>query len=627
MSGIVAVARRVAMGDDDEEIRSLTKAMSFRGPDGLAWRRLGQAALGSAHMYTRVGQQDQPLPLRLDDAPVWITADARIDAQADLVRALAATGRQVPPQVTDAEFILHAYLCWDTDCLQHLLGDFCFAIWDERQQCLFAARDHFGIKPLFHAALAEGVLVGNTLQVMTEHPELGAEHDDLFMADFLLFGESREPESTAYAGIRRLRAGHALRWSAHEGRRIWRYWQLPVFEPRTGSQRNDEVGDFFELLKTVVRDRLRTERIGLELSGGMDSTSLAVMARLCLLEDTGEADMLGVSVVYDEWMPDEERHYASMAAGRLSLPAEFVVAESFRLFDQPANGWQRPEPVMDLLPTLKHHVLARSAAFGRTWLTGWDGDALLSEPLRPFLRCMVRQRKYGDWVGAVVSFLGAQGPLWLSGWRQRWRQRTLPLPPEEAPLRFPDWIHPDLVDRLNLKARWQNPPQTWRRIDDTPRPYAYQVLSQMAEDGRAFEHYDPGIHGFAIDYRHPLMDLRLIEHCLRLPVQPWCIKKHILRQAMRPHLPKLVVNRPKTPLPTSPIPPLLQRDTGSVQPWPIDAQKMQPIVNLDKLIPWNTWLAKESWNQRPIAWEQAGRPWVLGQWLQHRRPAHHQTAI
>lgn len=627
MSGIVALTRREAFEESDEEIGRLTRAMAFRGPDGLAWRRQGQAALGCAHMLTRLEQQNRPLPLRLGEAPVWITADARIDGQAELVRTLTAAGRHVSSQATDAELILHAYLCWGTDCLQHLLGDFCFAIWDERDQCLFAARDHFGIKPLFHATLAEGVLVGNTLQAMTAHPEVGQAHDDLFMADFLLFGESRDPEGTAYAGIRRLRAGHALRWSACEGQRIWRYWQLPVFEPRTGSQGRNEVGDFLELLKTVVRDRLRTERIGLELSGGMDSTSLAATARMCLLEDRGQADMLGISVVYDEWIPDEEKHYASLAAGYLNLPVEFVVAEPFRLFEQPTNGWQRPEPVMDLLPTLRHHVLTCSAAFGRTWLTGWDGDALLSEPLRPFLHTMIRQGRYASWAKAMASFLGAQGPLWLSGWQQRWRQRTLPVPPEEAPLSFPDWIHPDLVDRLALKARWQDPPQTWRRFDDTPRPYAYQVLNQMAEDGRAFEHYDPGMHGFALDFRHPLMDLRLIEHCLRLPLQPWCIKKYILRQAMRAHLPKKVVNRPKSPVPASPIPPLLERDTASVLPWSVDQQETQKFVNFDKLIPWNDWLATKSWNQRLIAWEQGGRPWVLGHWLQHARLTHDQAAI
>ena len=620
MSGIVALARRAAPEADDTEIARLTTAMSFRGPDGLAWRRLGQAALGCAHMHTLSGQAGQPLPQRLADAPVWITADARIDAQADLHRSLAGAGRQVPPQATDAELILHAYLCWGTDCLQHLLGDFCFAIWDERQQCLFAARDHFGIKPLFYAPLADGLLTCNTLQAMTRHPEVGEKLDELHVADFLLFGAPQELEGTAYAGIRRLRAGHALRWSAHDGQRIWRYWQLPVFEPRAASAGSDEVGDFFELLQTVVRDRLRTERVGLELSGGMDSTSLAALASKCLLEDTGQADMLGICVVYDEWMPDEERHYASLAAKHLGMPAEFVAAEQFQLFDHPTDARRYPEPVADLTPGLKHHVFARSASFGRVWLTGWDGDALLSEPLRPFLGKMAQKGHYADLAKAVTSFLLGQGGLWLSGLRQQQRRRALPEQAGDGPQRFPDWIHPDLVNRLNLKARWESPPQTWRRFDDTPRPYAYRVLNQMAEDGRAFEHYDAGMHGFALDYRHPLMDLRLIEHCLRLPVQPWCVKKHILRQAMRPYLPRAVINRPKAPLAASPIPPLLKRDMERVSPWSVDEQKMQQFVNVDKLKLWNAWMSHENWNQRLLAWEQEGRPWMLGQWLQHDHP-------
>ena len=618
MSGIIAYTQSTTVGDGGTLIGRLTQAMEFRAPDGLSWEVLGPAAMGHARMITATGEAAPKMPLRLEEAPVWITADARIDAQDALRSALAASGRKVSTQANDAELILHAYLCWGPDCLERLLGDFCFAIWDGRKQELFAARDPFGIKPLFFARLAEGVLVGNTLTALCQHSEVGTTLDEQHMADFLLFGEALDPESTAYAAVRRLRAGHGLTWSANHGLKDWRYWQLPVFEPRHASSHGDEVAEFFDLLKTVVRDRLRTDRVGFELSGGMDSTSLAAMAKLCLNENTGRADMLGISVVFDEWMPDEERHYASLAANHLGLPALFLAAEQFRLFDWPAGARHPPEPWMDLMPGQRHRVLSESAAFGRVWLTGWDGDALMSEPLRPFLAGMARKGQFLGLARAVTSFFHDQGGLWLSGVHQRLQRGRLARKPQETPPGFPEWIHPDLVQKLDLKARWASPPQTWQRFDDTPRPYAYRVLNQMAEDGRAFDRYDAGVHGFTLDYRHPMMDLRLIEHCLRLPLQPWCVKKHILREAMKHHLPQEVTRRPKAPLAASHMPALLQRDMAGVPHWSVAHENLCQFVNYDKLIHIDDWLSHANWRPGLLAWEQAGRPWVLGQWLETR---------
>ena len=68
---------------------------------------------------------------------------------------------------TDVELILHAYRRWDTGCVDHLLGDFAFAIWDGRKQRLFCARDHFGVKPFFYAR------VGNALFSATRSTACG----------------------------------------------------------------------------------------------------------------------------------------------------------------------------------------------------------------------------------------------------------------------------------------------------------------------------------------------------------------------------------------------------------------------------------------------------------------------
>src|SRR5215213_8730899 len=87
------------------------------------------------------------------DGHVWITADARID---DCTNT----------DLTDAERILYAYQTWGENCVDHLIGDFAFAIWDGRTRRLFCARDHFGVKPFFYGQIGDSFLFGNTLECL-----------------------------------------------------------------------------------------------------------------------------------------------------------------------------------------------------------------------------------------------------------------------------------------------------------------------------------------------------------------------------------------------------------------------------------------------------------------------------
>ena len=109
-----------------------------------------------------------------------------------------------------------------------------------------------------------------------------------------------------------------------------------------------------------------------------------------------------------------------------------------------------------------------------------------------------------------------------------------------------------------------------QRSEHPTRPYAYTAYQSLASDTSFFDAYDPGLTGQPLEYRHPLMDLRLMDFCLSLPLQPWVVKKHILRVAMRGLLPEAVRTRPKSPLAGWPHMALLQRaNTGSIFVGPV----------------------------------------------------------
>ena len=178
------------------------------------------------------------------------------------------------------ELVLRAYAVWGVDCVRHLLGDFSFAVWDAPRQRLFCARDHLGVKPFYYAQLGRTVVVSNTLDCIRLHPAVSRDLNDAAIADFLLFGANQADRPTSFRDIQRLAPAHSITWS-DGAPRCRRYWTLPVEEPIYFQRADDYSDRFKELLQAALRDRLRTRRVGVLMSGGVDSPTLAAVAQTC----------------------------------------------------------------------------------------------------------------------------------------------------------------------------------------------------------------------------------------------------------------------------------------------------------------------------------------------------------
>ena len=553
MSGICGIVNLDGAPADRERLHDMTASMAFRGPDGEGEWSAGPAALGHAMLRTTFEARDERHPASLD-GQVWIAADARIDARADLRARLAARGRIVARAATDAELILHAYHAWDEDCVAHLLGDFAFAVWDAPRRKLFCARDHFGVKPFFHARAGECVVFSNTLNCIRRHPAISTELDELSIADFLLFELNQDPAATTFRDIRRLPPAHCLTASS-QGVRVREYWSLPLETRVRYRDSGDYVEHFKELLEVAVADRLRTDRVGVELTGGLDSTSIAATALAVIARGAPACEVSAHTIVYDRLIPDDERRFAAMVAGKLGIPIHYFAADEFVLYDPRDRAQvQPPEPFHDPRAASTREALRRSASLGRVMLTGWDGDALLNESPKPYLRTLLRDRRWARLAAGVVSYGVSQRrlvPLTVRAWFKGGG-------PDAGTPAYPAWLEPSLEARLGLRARWEyayNEPQVTHPV----RPYAFRTLASIMRMSSFFEYSDAGVTGVPLEHRHPLMDLRLQEYCLSLPPLPWCVKKEIVRRAMRGVLPEPVRRRPKTPLAGWPEMELLHR--------------------------------------------------------------------
>src|ERR1700693_2138840 len=166
VSGIVGIFHRDGTPLAGERLRSMMEFLTYRGPDGQDMWSGSQIGFGHSLLNTSQEPNSQKQPIHLES--LWITADVRLDSKAELIGKLQAIGRRIEG-TCDAALILHAYAAWGAACVEHLRGDFSFAVWDSVAKTLFCARDHFGIEPFYYAKPGKEFIFSNTLNCLRRH--------------------------------------------------------------------------------------------------------------------------------------------------------------------------------------------------------------------------------------------------------------------------------------------------------------------------------------------------------------------------------------------------------------------------------------------------------------------------
>jgi asparagine synthase (glutamine-hydrolysing) len=555
VSGIVGIFNLDGAPIDRILLARLTNTLRFRGPDAQRiWFR-GPIGLGHTLLQSSTEFRDEHQPLSLD-GNCWMVSDARVDGRSELIAALQSHGRQPLDEASDAELILRAYKVWGEDCVEHLLGDFAFAIWDAQHRRLFCARDQMGVKPFFYARLGSLLVFGNTLDCLRQHPAVSDRLDDLSMADFLLFDLMQDPAATAFADIRRLPAAHVL-LCEQQDLSIRRYWTPSAAAGVHYRRPADYVERFQELLDTAVADRLRSESACIFMSGGLDSPTVAAGATRVSRRNGNSCALWAYTQVFDSLIPHEERHYAGLVAQALKIPIEYRADDHLRLFQMARQAdYHPPEPVHAAWPDVAADQLQRVSTVSRVVLTGFGADPLFSGRISVHLRELLRQRRLGRALADALRYCTVEGRLSRLYLRTRWR--ILFAPKEVSSGFFPAWLNEDFAKKLGLRDRWETfsggrgmaPP-------DAVRPEAYECTFAPLWPS-LFGAYDAGVTRVPVEVRHPFFDLRLMSYLLALPRLPWCCDKQLLREAARGVLPDAVRLRRKSPLLADPLLKLLE---------------------------------------------------------------------
>ena len=562
MSAIFGLVRVNGDGLPRHALATMRSAAAAHGGDGSgAWT--GSSA-GLGQQLKRVTPEDaserQPLVSR--DRMRVLVSDGRIDNRRELAGQLGLP--RPSPDVPDSAFIMAAYERWGDDCADHLIGSFSFAVWDERRKRLLLARSPFGAKPVFFHQAADFVAFATMPRALFALPGVPRKLCLSSVADNLILVPP-EPGASLFHGIRSLEPGHAVTVD-HRGCRVREFWRPELRHELRLGRDEEYVAAFTELFNRVVADQLRSlTPVGVLMSGGLDSTSVAAMAAP-LLARRGErlAAFTGAPRAgfrepdAPDWLVDEAPLAGTVAARYENIDLSVIRAKGLfldgldRYFDaaeMPYEGtasrvWY--EEIMAEAQRRGIGVLLTGKCGNLT--VSWNGGGLLRSLVSagrwPAAWREARDRAPGGRARPAARVLASGGliPQLPSGAQlaiTRWRGNDDPLLAREnwwAPV---SPIHPEFAREQAVAARSRaRACDHWlmRRID-TPASRLRRLMYDV--------HHISGVNGacsarYGVDIRDPTADTRIAEFCLSLPEEQYRrggVPRSLIRRAMADRLP------------------------------------------------------------------------------------------
>ncbi len=484
-----------------------------------------------------------------EDGSVWVVFNGEIYNYSELREDLIARGHRFASN-SDTETLVHLYEQEGADGLVKLRGMFAFAIWDARRRKLLLARDRFGKKPLYYAALPRGLYFASELKCL-RLPGIPDQFDDSALRLYFQFGYIPDPASP-YRAVRKLRAGTWLEYDARGGVREGRYWRLPppVKEPPAGcteAEAETRVRDAFD---ESVRLRMVADvPLGAFLSGGIDSS--CVVAAMAL---HSPAPVKTFSIGFEE-ADFNELHYARLVADRwrtehheivLRPDAAALAFEMARCFDEPfADTAAIPNYLLAQF-TARHVKVALSGDGGDELFGGYDSFRRV-EQLAVYDRAPQALRRLASVLASLLPY-SAYGKNYL---------RMISRP--SGLLRYFELNYtPYLLRKELLEPEWMLPADAaflTRTFADCLLPEGADTLAQAMYfeatanlTGGMLVKVDRTTMAHSLEARCPFLDDRLAELAAAIPHR-WKIRngrgKDILIRAMASRLPPELLHRGK----------------------------------------------------------------------------------
>lgn len=557
MCGIIA-----AVGADSrpslEEIHRGLKALHHRGPDAAhTWQSVtGDVILGHTRLsIIDLSTGDQPLSN--EDGTIHAVVNGEFYDFERQRRELESRGHRFRTR-TDSEILLHLYEDYGVDCVHHLRGEYAFVLWDQRQQTLFAARDRFGIKPLFHAQINGTLHFASEVKALYACGAPRAWDEEGFLLAFGLAGSGSA--QTAFRGVQNVPSGHYL--VAKSGSvSLHQYWDFDFPEESSVKLKSDQeyAEEFRAVLDEAVRLRLRADvPVGCYLSGGIDSCSiLGLMAR------HAPSRVRAFSLAFDHPAYDESAIAKEMAE-LTGAEFETIPVTQNGLADDFSDAVYHGEAFFANAHCVAKFALSRAVhqAGFKVVLTGEGSDEILAG--YPHFRADLSRNCATAAQAAIQQALATSNtvsrgvlladgqvapstvfmerlgymPAWIEA-RQAFLQKSSAYLPESFSV---ERTFQSLLNDLNVNGQMSGRHivnQSLYLWDKTSLPgYILTILGDRMEMSHS------------IEGRVPFLDHHVVEFTRTLPVTQkinGATEKFVLREALKPMLTSTVYQRQKHP--------------------------------------------------------------------------------
>jgi asparagine synthase (glutamine-hydrolysing) len=397
MSGIAGIIRFDGAPVDRSLIEKMTGAMGHRGPDGISHWVKGSVALGQCMLRTTPESFEEEQPLANEDESLVLVMDGRVDNWEELRSELLSCGARLRTRA-DAELVLRAYEQWSRDCLKHIDGDFALVIWDERRREVFCARDRMGSKPLIYRWDGSTFMFASEVRPLVAPGKKKEELNEGLIAEFLA-NEWLSRDQTFCRGIYRLVAAHQMVVGA-AGKSSFEYWRPDLTAMLPYSKRDDFVQHYLDLLHKAVRRASRSHvRLAFEVSGGLDSSALFVVAdHLFKQRKLLAPDFDGYTLRFDQDSKANELEYARLVGAHVNRPVREI--EPSRM---PLDWYRRLAANSREFPGYPNGVMGGGirnearARGSRVLISGIGGDQWLCGSRSYYSEEIRSRRWYGLW--------------------------------------------------------------------------------------------------------------------------------------------------------------------------------------------------------------------------------------
>jgi len=546
MSAIFGIINR--KGDKlEEDIPKMQGALLHRAVDGKGVWYTEQELLGHHQLIITPEQRFEKLPFEEDN--LVVTTDARIDNREHLFAHLNIE-RQLQTTYPDSLLILAAYKKWGESCLDYLEGDFAFAIWDKQAKQLFCAVDPIGARPLYYYNIPGQFIFSSELKGIVAVKKTS----NVFNEDTLIeyFYRQSNPVHTYNKEIFALCGGNKL-ISGPGGIKIEQYWQPRQLSKYRFTKNEDWALCLQELLIKAVQNRLRTDLpVGITLSGGLDSSSIACIAGK-ILEKKNKTLSAFSSVLPEnhKGVEKDERYYIEIVGKHIkNLEQHYVEPPDTGTFSNLEKVFEIEESLPNPFFYMDQAINAAAEQKGiRLLYSGFGGDFFVSWKGNPAIYSLLRQLNLGDALKIfsqsrkkeeksiiellktdVVAYTGlyhAVAPL-LHKNKINWQHQTT--------------LNDALFQKYKQEISYRN------KTDQVNYMINYMASGRMGRLMGLFANRDGAYNmGSAI----PMFDKNIMEFMLDVPVQQFRadgIRRSLMRRAMAGILPpEIQIRQDKLP--------------------------------------------------------------------------------